>query len=649
MKKSDLDNIFTPLPNTEAQDIAEKYDLLHNITSNLSDDCKRQYQKQTALQQDKLYHDLLIKYFSKIQQYDAMDNNLESSLVPKELNRLHLHPLKIASCIYYFFNDGKNVFPIFCDNDFQSLYIKGVLAPHIKIEKDELKALIYWHKNKTLKLYYLADGWTSIYHRSAMVMKSTSLFIITSYLSKIYKSANSTTDNIPKQNLLQKAIASLHIPDVFYKDPNVLEYTRMVLTSVNNNISQKIPSDLLQFLRDISNGNVLSLALFHDMIVSSFLGPDFMHYSHSKNSTASPEKNVTLICCPSPTAYANILKIIFKNIPSVHSSNNLIHVHNLRNIPSPCIYTEYSPASLRSNLDNPSIIKDELTGSLVNISIEKDKSDLNNLIKFSQENIRYKDGINQNIQYHPTIQTIHFMSHRPANSTLPDNFRVIEFPCDLSGINVSLSSNSCTTLLLLSLFWFLTDHHLQGPDTVNTNVAYTEDKAIKYFTQKFFTNTIDKISKDAINEKMPQDNLSSSSHDGERKIIAEALGIVNLPYTIREDIDTAYMKWKESDPLHIPSIESPTDKVRSLFPSVFYIKQTKLKSKFESDELKERNVKALFGLELDLKALDEATSTSNKNTVSTNISPTEDDLYRFQQFYESMRQTFLTNSKPIIG
>jgi hypothetical protein len=649
MQKSDLDNIFAPLPNTEAQNVAEKYDLLHTITNNLSADCRRHYQKKSLLSQDRLCHNILIKYFKQIQQYDIMNNNLESFLVPTELDRLNIKYIKIDSCIYYFFNNGKNLFPLFCEDDFQNLYSTEILSPISKIQNEELLALIYWHKNKTLALSPAPEEWCTYYHPSAMAMKVTALCIIQSYQVKIDKSANSITDNISKQDLLNLASKSLHIAYLGDNCRSILNYTQKLLTSVSNHISQEVPCSLLQFLWNISYGNIVSLASFHNMIVSSILGLDFIHYSHLQELKSFPKTNFTIICCPSPDIYAKVLKTIFDATMPIRSSNDSILSYNIRNFSQSRIYREYSPAMLQNSLHTPSIIKDELCGTLINISIEKDKSDLGNLMKFVQGVIKYKDAIGQDIKYHPTIQLIHFMSKLPTDRTLYSNCRVIELTGDLSGKNISLSSSSCMDLLLLSLYWaLLSDQHIPGQDGTH-NIGYTEEAAINYFIDHFFTNTTNEISKDNIDKATQNGDLSNSKYDDERKKIAESLDIVKLPYTIRDDVNTAYNKWRESDPSKIPTIKSPADKVRMHFPAIFYVKQTKLKSKFNTSERKESNCKALFGLELDIGALDEVISGAQKNVNFRNNIQNDEIKDHFLQVYQSMRDTFLEKNPTILN
>ena len=135
-------------------------------------------------------------------------------------------------------------------------------------------------------------------------------------------------------------------------------------------------------------------------------------------------------------------------------------------------------------------------------------------------------------------------------------------------------------------------------------------------------------------------DISKSKNDDARKKIAENIGMSMAPYTITEDIETAFKSWEKSVPFSTGAINI-IESMKKLYHPLFYVKYHKAKSRIRPDA-PERNVKVFYGLALKAEKLHSLPQKEQLPEL-----PIQERKDRFFQYYKTMIQNFL-NLQPKI-
>ena len=299
------------------------------------------------------------------------------------------------------------------------------------------------------------------------------------------------------------------------------------------------------------------------------------------------------------------------------------------------------------------LLNDEVTGHIVNISIQKGKEDIEKLKTFAlQRTLKHEnDDIFKECAHCPCTHYIYITEDAPIESP---NMEVIELMGDIADKSYELLNLDAAVIVLLSLFNFFTPTATpKNEDSLPDHLYKGEEAIVQKFiedlfddtTSKFTAGELEKAIKDWQLENEDADNFNSdishSDNDESRKKVAEKIGISKLPYTIRDEIISAFAQWRQNLPVPIPNIDI-IDVLKKLYNPLFYVKFKPAKSRITPDA-PERNVKVFHGLALNVDKL--------HALIMTAEMPVHDDQQRQEEFfryYDEMIQNFQKLQPQII-
>jgi len=674
MDEMDKRIIFNPLPDSKEAELKKSMPQLSSIVDKIDELHTRSYSSHVYSKKEERQLRIIIYYMELVSV--PKNQTYEWALIYYILPKLSITPFHFEGNIFYVIQgldeaQRTTPHPIFSEADiysfFKSYYFSTLLPPP---NEKQLTAILFWHHNKINNIAAYYQEASPLYSYQLQALRTLPYAFTWHYKAEQQRS-NSPRHTSYVQIDFSKEYQTLYkllkapnplLPYGFTPYKYVANLLSNLTTTFNGEIyklgrahalrSEKGKSNIrdhrhtLSILWALSNGNLSALSALHNMFATVYLGQRYVQ------EMVGSRKNISVLLCKDVNSVAEFIKLILDSSFMFSSKPTPIDV------PSPfnqkrSIYTEYSVSDLCGKVKASKLLNDEVTGHIVNISIQKGKEDIEKLKTFAlQRTLKHEnDDIFKECSHCPCIHYIYITEDAPIESP---NMEVIELMGDIADKSYELLNLDAAVIVLLSLFNFFTPTATPKNEDSLPDYLYKGEEAIvqKFIedlfddtTSKFTAGELEKAIKDWQLENEDADNFNSdishSDNDESRKKVAEKIGISKLPYTIRDEIISAFAQWRQNLPVPIPNIDI-IDVLKKLYNPLFYVKFKPAKSRITPDA-PERNVKVFHGLAINVDKL--------HALVMTAEMPVHDDQQRQEEFfryYDEMIQNFQKLQPQII-
>ena len=634
MDKMDKRIIFNPLPDSKEAELKKSMPQLSSIVDKIDELHTRSYSSHVYSKKEERQLRIIIYYMELVSV--PKNQTYEWALIHYILPKLSITPFHFEGNIFYVIQgldeaQRTTPHPIFSEADiysfFKSYYFSTPLPPP---NEKQLTAILFWHHNKINNIAAYYQEASPLYSYQLQALRTLPYAFTWHYKAEQQRS-NSPRHTSYVQIDFSKEYQTLYkllkapnpfLPYGFTPYKYVANLLSNLTTTFNGEIyklgrahalrSEKGKSNIrdhrhtLSILWALSNGNLSALSALHNMFAALYLGQRYVQ------EMVGSRKNISVLLCKDVNSVAEFIKLILDSSFMFSSKPTPIDV------PSPfnqkrSIYTEYSVSDLCGKVKASKLLNDEVTGHIVNISIQKGKEDIEKLKTFAlQRTLKHEnDDIFKECAHCPCTHYIYITEDAPIESP---NMEVIELMGDIADKSYELLNLDAAVIVLLSLFNFFTPTATpKNEDSLPDHLYKGEEAIVQKFiedlfddtTSKFTAGELEKAIKDWQLENEDADNFNSdishSDNDESRKKVAEKIGISKLPYTIRDEIISAFAQWRQNLPVPIPNIDI-IDVLKKLYNPLFYVKFKPAKSRITPDA-PERNVKVFHGLALNVDKL----------------------------------------------
>ncbi|WP_314331322.1 hypothetical protein [Selenomonas noxia] len=674
MDEMDRRIIFKPLPDSKEAELKKSMPQLSSIVDKIDELHTRSYSSHVYSKKEERQLRIIIYYMELVSV--PKNQTYEWALIHYILPKLSITPFHFEGNIFYVIQgldeaQRTTLHPIFSEADiysfFKSYYFSTLLPPP---NEKQLTAILFWHHNKINNIAAYYQEASPLYSYQLQALR-TLPYAFTWHYKAEQQRGNSPRHTSYVQIDFSKEYQTLYkllkapnplLPYGFTPYKYVANLLSNLTTTFNGEIyklgrahalrSEKGKSNIrdyrhtLSILWALSNGNLSALSALHNMFATVYLGQRYVQ------EMVGSRKNISVLLCKDVNSVAEFIKLILDSSFMFSSKPTPIDV------PSPfnqkrSIYTEYSVSDLCGKVKASKLLNDEVTGHIVNISIQKGKEDIEKLKTFAlQRTLKHEnDDIFKECAHCPCTHYIYITEDAPIESP---NMEVIELMGDIADKSYELLNLDAAVIVLLSLFNFFTPTATpKNEDSLPDHLYKGEEAIVQKFiedlfddtTSKFTAGELEKAIKDWQLENEDADNFNSdishSDNDESRKKVAEKIGISKLPYTIRDEIISAFAEWRQNLPVPIPNIDI-IDVLKKLYNPLFYVKFKPAKSRITPDA-PERNVKVFHGLALNVDKFHALVMTAGM--------PVHDDQQRQEEFfryYDEMIQNFQKLQPQII-
>lgn len=657
-------SVFDPLPDNKETEFRKSMPQLSKMVDNI-DEAPRPYVSHMFSKREEAQLHLIYNYFHRnnIDLPPSIDVFLANEIIPQ----LSIIPFLFEGNMFYMIQT-KEIIPylIFSEADIRPFfrnYSFKTCLPHPN--EQELTAILSWHHNNisNIKKYY--NKMSPMFPHQVQALRTFPYAFFEYYKTeeqrilsilepidfskgdqKLYRWLRAPNEHLQSRSIATKYATYLlsDLKEAFIGDLYGVMYYEP-RTFKRERINPRGHHYTLRILWTLSNGVLPAIDALHNMFAQIYLGQTYV------KETMGTQKNVTILLCKDARLMGKLIKTIFtSSFDFSKTCRDFEWINQLYGTP---VYTEYEISHLCTTVKASTLLREEACGVLVNVSIQKDKSDLDQLKMFSlKKTLQYEnDTIFKDISHHPSKHYIHIMEEPPMD--IAPNMQLIELMGDITGKECSLSNLDAAVIVLLSIFNFFTPTPLpKQEETPSSHPFATEEEIVRGFIEDLFDDTTSKFTaeqlEEAIEKWMDENNttenfdsdISKSKNDDDRKKIADNIGISLHPYTITGDIETAFKAWGKSVPFSTGAINI-IDSLKKLYHPLFYIKYHKAKSRINPDA-PEKNVKVFYGLALKAEKL---YSFPPQEEVS--LPSIQERENSFSHYYETMIQNFL-NFQPQI-
>ena len=658
------ESIFDPLPDSKEIEFRKSMPQLSKMVDNI-DAAPRPYLSHMFSKDEEAQLHLIYNYFHRnnIDLPPSIDVFLANEIIPQ----LSIIPFLFEGNMFYMIQT-KEIIPylIFSEADIRPFfrnYSFKTCLPHPN--EQELTAILSWHHNNisNIKKYY--NKMSPMFPHQVQALRTFPYAFFEYYKTeeqrilsilepidfskgdqKLYRWLRAPNEHLQSRSIATKYATYLlsDLKEAFIGDLYGVMYYEP-RTFKRERINPRGHHYTLRILWTLSNGVLPAIDALHNMFAQIYLGQTYV------KETMGTQKNVTILLCKDARLMGKLIKTIFtSSFDFSKTCRDFEWINQLYGTP---VYTEYEISHLCTTVKASTLLREEACGVLVNVSIQKDKSDLDQLKMFSlKKTLQHEnDAIFKDISHHPSKHYIHITEEAPMD--IAPNMQLIELMGDITGKEYNLSNLDAAVIVLLSIFNFFTPTPLpKQEETPSSHPFATEEEIVRGFIEDLFDDTTSKFTaeqlEEAIEKWMNENNttenfdpdISKSKNDDARKKIAEKIGMSMAPYTITEDIETAFKSWEKSVPFSTGAINI-IESMKKLYHPLFYIKYHKAKSRIRPDA-PERNVKVFYGLALKAEKLHSLPQKEQLPEL-----PIQERKDRFFQYYKTMIQNFL-NLQPKI-
>ena len=668
MDEKDKDIIFKPLPDNKEAEFKKSMPQLSNIVDKVNAAHTRSYGSYIYTQKELHQLRIVTNYINRI--FISKNQTLEYTLIYDVIPQLSIIPFLFEGNMFYVIQTKEETpYPIFSETDIHPFFRDYSFKTNLpRPNEQELTAILFWHHNKidNIKAYYIEV--LPVYSYQIQSLRTLPNAFMLLHQIDLHNASNTPLNEITLSSLMQSSNMLLKAPNAnLPQEFNPYQYMADLLIDLKINFkgrnSPRCPKRYAEDIRDyrytlrvlfaLSNGNLSALSAFHNMIASIFLGKKYVE------KAVSSFQNVSILLCKDTNKLVESIECILNS--SFSFSKRMEDAYDKTYLAEkrptytkhPISYLSSGSSETTRSKNASTLLKEEVDGCLVNISIQIDKNDVEKLNVFSiKKTLTHEDdAIFKGVSHSPCKYYVHITEDAPTNIT--HNMQIIELMGDITDKVFEINNLDAAVIVLLSIFNFFNPTPLPNQEeTPSSHPFATEEEIVRGFIEDLFDDTTSKFTAEQleeaiekwINENNTTENfdpdISKSKNDGARKKIAENIGISMTPYTITEDIETAFKSWEKSVPFSTGAINI-IESMKKLYHPLFYIKYHKAKSRIRPDA-PERNVKVFYGLALKAEKLHSLPQKEQLPEL-----PIQERKERFFQYYKTMIQNFL-NLQPKI-